>query len=89
MEQGQGVAQEGRQGGEQNQGVDKQAVEQGQGWSLQAVVGGQWAGLLGQREDWWAGLEGVLVLGCGLVPGLGLGAGPCGSSAPAGCDHCH
>lgn len=89
MEQGQGRAQECWKGGEQGQGWGRQIVLQDLGWSLQVAVGVEWAELQGQREDWWVGLEEVLLLGQGLVQGLGLGAGPSESSAPASCDHCH
>lgn len=94
MEEGQGRAQEGWLGGEWGQGVGRQAAVQDQGWSLQVVLGGQ-------QEDCWAGLGWALGPGHGLGLALGLvlglalglawelGAGPCESSAPAGCDHCH
>lgn len=82
MEQGQGRAPEGWQGGEQGQGVGKQAAVGGQRWSLQVAVGGQ-------PEDWWAGLGWGPGLGRGPGPVWGLGAGPCESSAPTGCGHCH
>lgn len=87
VQQGQGQASEGQQGGEQGQALGRPAVVHDQGWRLQVVVGVRWAGLQ-SRQDWWAGLE-VLLLWQGPVQGWGLGAGPSESSAPAGCDHCH
>lgn len=84
MELGQGQAPEGWRGEEQAQGLGKQAAVQDQWGSLLVLVGGQ-------QEDCWAELGRVLGLGHGLGLGLlwGLRAGPCESSAPAGCGHCH